>query len=93
MFITDGLKTYPQAAKKVFGYYSERYDSTSRHHRYRDFRHAPNNNIVERLNGTVRERLKVMRGLDSMATAEELLAGFQVFYNYIREHSARRKDL
>lgn len=59
-----------------------------RHHRYRDFRHAPNNNIVERLNGTLRERTKVMRGLESMPSTEDLLKGFQVYYNYIRPHQS-----
>ena len=62
--------------------------NTSLHHKYRDFQHAPNNNIVERLNGTVRERLKVMRGLESMGNTEDLLRGVQVYYNYIRPHQS-----
>ncbi len=39
------------------------------------------------VNGTVQERTKVMRGFDSVPTAEALMAGFQTYYNYIREHS------
>lgn len=84
VFITDGLKSYPQALVKEFGQGTLR----SRHHRYRDFQHAPNNNIVERLNGTVRERLKVMRGLENVQSTEQLLAGFQTYYNYLREHQS-----
>ena len=45
-----------------------------------------NNNIVERLNGTVREREKVMRGMKGDETAEELMNGFRTYYNFIRPH-------
>jgi len=36
------------------------------------------------LNGTVREREKVMRGLDSEKTA--FVEGFQNYYNFLRPH-------
>ncbi|MFA4823655.1 MAG: integrase core domain-containing protein [Methanoregula sp.] len=52
----------------------------------KDFETKPNNNILERLNGTFRERIKVMRSLDSAMGAEEFAAGMQTFYNYIRPH-------
>lgn len=87
-FITDGLKAYPEATRKELGARKNQFDTMrDRHHRYVDFQHAPNNNIVERLNGTVREREKIMRGLEDMANTEAFLAGFQNYYNYIREHS------
>ena len=85
--ITDGLQSYPIAIKKEYGPFGTTYERDNLHHRYVDFQHAPNNNILERLNGTVRERTKVMRGFDTVPTAEALLAGFQTYYNYIREHS------
>jgi len=40
------------------------------------FTDPTNNNIVERLNGTVREREKVMRGMKGDEIAEELMNGF-----------------
>lgn len=43
-----------------------------------------NNNIMERLNGTVIEREKVMRGMKKDDTP--ILKGYQIFHNYIREH-------
>ena len=46
------------------------------------------NPIVERLNGTVREREKVMRGMDHDESAQALLDGNRVFYNFIRPHMA-----
>jgi putative transposase len=38
-----------------------------------------NNNEMERLNGEVRDREKLMRGL---------LTGYQLFHNYLRPHEA-----
>ncbi|MBI5001723.1 MAG: IS6 family transposase [Euryarchaeota archaeon] len=87
-FVTDGLQSYQLAARHELGPLKRNKCYGSRHYRYKDFQTAPNNNILERLNGTVRERLKVMRGFDAPETAEATMAGFQTYYNYIREHSA-----
>jgi hypothetical protein len=43
-----------------------------------------NNNKMERMNGEVRDREKVMRGLKKSDTA--ILKGYQIFHNYFREH-------
>jgi len=43
-----------------------------------------NNNKMERLNGEIRDREKVMRGLKKADTP--ILKGYQIFHNYIREH-------
>jgi len=52
----------------------------------KDFETKPNNNIVEQLNGTLRERTKVMRSPPSPIKANKFCAGMQVYYNYIRPH-------
>ncbi len=39
---------------------------------------------MERLNGEIRDREKVMRGLKKMDTP--ILTGYQLFHNYIRPH-------
>jgi hypothetical protein len=41
---------------------------------------------MERLNGEIRDREKVMRGLKKMDTP--ILKGYQIFHNYVREHEA-----
>jgi putative transposase len=41
-----------------------------------------NNNKMERLNGEVRDREKVMRGLKRKDTP--ILSGYQLYHNYIR---------
>jgi hypothetical protein len=41
---------------------------------------------MERMNGEVRDREKVMRGLKKSDTP--ILAGYQIYHNYIRPHEA-----
>jgi hypothetical protein len=41
---------------------------------------------MERLNGEVRDREKVMRGLKVEDTP--ILTGYQIFHNYVRPHEA-----
>ena len=45
-----------------------------------------NNNRIERLNGTLRERVKVQRGWKSFDSA--LPEGQRIHYNFVRPHSA-----
>jgi transposase-like protein len=81
--VTDGLPAYNGAIKAEF-YGLGRIQNP--HVRLKDFETHPNNNILERLNGTFRERTKVMRSLDSSVGAQEFVAGMQTYYNYIRPH-------
>ena len=46
------------------------------------------NNLVERLNGTIRERDKVMRGFKTEESAQQILEGFRAYYNFIRKHQS-----
>ena len=62
VIVTDGLQSYRDTIKAEF--YDNYADIKNPHVRLGSFRTRPNNNIVERLNGTVRERLKVIRGLN-----------------------------
>jgi hypothetical protein len=45
-----------------------------------------NNNRIERLNGTSRERIKVQRGWKSMKTT--LAEGQRIHYNFVKPHEA-----
>jgi transposase-like protein len=45
-----------------------------------------NNNRIERLNGTLRERVKVQRGWKSMKT--QLAEGARIQYNFVKPHAA-----
>ena len=80
--ITDGLPAYHDAYKKEFW--------TARKPRTEHIRHIKikgdyaNNNKMERLNGEIRDREKVMRGLKKEDTP--IIAGYQIFHNYMRPH-------
>ena len=45
-----------------------------------------NNNKIERMNGEIRDREKVMRGPKKVDTP--ILAGIQIYHNYLRPHEA-----
>jgi len=82
---TDGLPAYIKAFKKEF--FTLRNPRT-RHIRKPRFVDKTNNNIVERLNGTVRERDKVMRGLKEEQTAQIMMNTMRNYYNFIRPHQS-----
>jgi putative transposase len=46
------------------------------------------NSKVERLNGTVRDRELVMRGMDNKESAQDLMDVNRIYYNFIRPHQA-----
>jgi transposase-like protein len=48
------------------------------------------NNIVERLHSTLKDRVKVTRGLKGFDTVGVLLKGWVIHYNYIRPHQSLR---
>ena len=63
--VTDGLQAYRDAVKAEYWGLSE--NVLNPHIRLKDFETKPNNNILERLNGTFRERTKVFRSLDRLS--------------------------
>lgn len=80
-FITDGLQSYHDAFNKEF--YSNKKPQT-KHIRHIKLNGDMNNNKQERLNGEIRDREKVMRGLKSTNTP--ILDGYQIFHNYMKPH-------
>jgi len=83
--VTDKLGAYNQAFNREF--YTNKKPQT-KHVRLKNIREGTNNNIVERLHGTLRERTKVMRGLDHDESAQRLIDGKRFYYNFIRPHMA-----
>lgn len=81
--VTDGLPSYIEAWRKEF--YTRRKPRTE-HVRLARFEDKVNNNNIERLHGTLRERNKVMRGFNGNQTAQALLDGLRVYYNFVRPH-------
>lgn len=81
--VTDGLPAYQDACRKEF--YTPTAEKTN-HVSLANISGFVNNNVVERLHGTIRERNKVMRGLGNNGSAPEILDGFKIYYNFIRPH-------
>jgi len=82
-FITDGAPNFHDAFNKEF--------FTINNPRTRRISHIRlqgdhNNNKMERMNGEVRDREKVMRGLKISDT--KILQGYQIYHNYFRPHEA-----
>lgn len=79
--ITDGLRAYQDAYFKEF--WTLRGPRT-KHIRHIKIKGDKNNNKMERLNGEIRDREKVMRGLKKEDSP--IVTGYQIFHNYIRPH-------
>ena len=82
VLITDGLQTYQKAFRKEF--WAQPLEKRTIHIRTIRFQGDMNNNKMERLNGEIRDREKVMRGLKKKDSV--IIDGYQLFHNYIRPH-------
>ena len=79
--ITDGLASYTTAIKRIKKNYPSRLS-------HKNNIHLHQNNRVERLNNTLRERTKTMRGLHNMRSARRFAENYRLYYNFIRPHEA-----
>lgn len=81
--IADGLRSYKQGFNKTL------WDSkrSTRLISNVGISGARTNNMVERVHGTLKDRLKPMRGIGKIPTASKLIDGWYVHYNFLREHS------
>lgn len=79
--ITDGLKSYHDAYKREFFTIA---NPRTQHEVSIMTQGHRNNNKMERMNGEIRQREKVMRGLKVRNTP--ILKGYQLYHNAIRSH-------
>ncbi len=82
ILITDGLRSYRDAWLKEYRT-NKQVDSTV-HIREITLKGKLNNNKMERLNGEIRDRERVMRSLKTEDSP--ILNGMQIFHNYVRPH-------
>lgn len=78
VLISDGAQNFHVAWKKEYK------DEKAVHISHIHMKGDRNNNKMERMNGEVRDREKVMRGVKKMDTP--ILTGYQLYHNYFREH-------
>jgi len=82
VLLTDGWRAYRYASKSQFG-------SDTVHVFTTPFvKKGLSTNIVERWHGTLKDRLKPMRGMDKSETHQLILEGFILNYNYLRPHES-----
>lgn len=84
VFVTDGLPAYNKAFKEQYAPKNFLH-KPSKHIRDIHFKHQlSNNNIQERLNGEIRDREKVFRGLKK--DNSPAITGIKLYHNFIRPH-------
>lgn len=81
MLVSDGAPNFHDAFLKE---YRSMLAPRTSHVRHIHLAGDMNNNKMERMNGEVRDREKVMRGLKKGDTV--VLKGYQLYHNYFREH-------
>ncbi|OGN91622.1 MAG: hypothetical protein A2Z70_03455 [Chloroflexi bacterium RBG_13_48_17] len=77
--ITDKLRAYLDGIELAFGADTKHIQSTP-------FTEIDSTNIIERFQGTIKERTKVLWGFKTVETARLILNGFTVHYNFFRPH-------
>jgi putative transposase len=78
---TNKLKMYLEGIELTFG-------SGTVHKRGSSFDVENNTNMIKRMQGTIKSRTKVMRGLHTLESARQYMAGWLVHYNFFRPHMA-----
>lgn len=81
--VTDGLLSYQKYLRKKFSYKWLR----SHYYRHHTFKSKHNNNLVERLQSTLRRWLHPKRGFNSLRTGKTMLQFYHIYYNFVRKHS------
>lgn len=86
--VHDGLPSYDEAFQREF--------FTLKNPRVKNIRsvsvrHEGLNSVQERLNNTVRDKEKVMRGMNTKDSAQKIIEAMRIHYNFCREHSTLGK--
>ena len=82
--ITDGAPNFHEAYEQEFG--TNRIANRTEHIREIAFNGEGHNNKMERMNGELRQREKIMRTLERADTP--ILTGMQIYHNFVRPHEA-----
>jgi len=77
--ITDKLAAYLDGIEIAFG-------AETKHIAAKGLTAKTSTNLIERMQGTIKARTKVMRGLKQRKTAKLIMGGFLVHYNFFRPH-------
>lgn len=82
----DGSFVYKAAFNKVF--YTMKKETRPELVQRVGINARKTNNIVERLHGTLKDRIRPMRGLKAFESTRSILEGYTVHYNFVRPHQS-----
>jgi len=77
--MTDKLAAYLDGIELAYG-------ADAEHRQGSPFDVQTNTNLIERFQGTLKDRIKVLRGLKKVETAKKFIEGWLIHYNYFRPH-------
>lgn len=82
---TDKLAAYLDGIELTFG-------ADTKHIQSSPFEMDNDNNFIERMQGTIKDRTKVIRGFKTVENARTIIDGFMIHYNFFKPHMGL-KDL
>jgi len=89
---TDGYLGYVEPVKRVFGYNLKKGKYNVEHNVVTQLKGEGFNHPIERMHNSLRQRTKTFRGFHgSVESANAILKGFEIYYNFIRIHQGINK--
>ena len=89
---TDGWLAYPKAIRQTFGVSNKTHQLNVVHNQKNASKGDGFNYPIERLHNNIRARTKTFRGFHgSIKSANAIMKGYEIFYNYIRKHQTLNK--
>ena len=85
---SDGYTAYSKAIKKTFGYNNKLGKHNVIHNRVTQLKNEGFNHKIERLHNNIRQRTKIFRGFKNLNSANSIMKGFEIYYNFIMKHQA-----
>lgn len=86
---TDGLLAYPKVIKSIYGFSNKTHKLNVIHNKVIASKGEGFNIWIERLHNSIRQRTQNFRGFHgSIESANALMRGIEIHYNFIRKHEA-----
>lgn len=85
---TDGFLAYKNIVKKTFGFNNKLRKNNVEHNVVNASKGEGFNYKIERLHNSIRHRTKTFRGFHAFGSAQAIMKGYEIYYNFIRKHQA-----
>lgn len=85
---SDGYTAYEKAIKESFGLKRKNKYFGVVHNKVTQLKNEGFNHKIERLHNNVRQRTKTFRGFKNLDSANAIMKGWEVYYNFIMKHQA-----